>query len=481
LEDLKEKTVTGVKWSAIGQFGVQGSTMLGSIILARLLAPNEFGLMAMITVLVGFANVFTNFGFGSALVQKKEISNLDLSSVFWVNVVIGILLTVLFIVLAPVFAWFYNEPSLKPLTILISFNFIFSSLNIVQGAILSRNMDFRSSALISIVAIVISFSVGLFLAIKGFGVWSLAWQGIINNFLNTLLHWFVSPWRPQRIFDKNAIIGMSRFSFHLFALGVFEYISANIDSVLIGKYLNKKQLGEYNRAFAFLMLPVINISSVLARVIMPSLSKIQDEKNKVSEAYFMASGMLTLIVFPMMIGLCIVADPLVKVVFGVKWMDMIPMVQIFTIIGIVSSLNALNDSVVISQGKTNLLFKLAPYEKTTLIAGSFIGLYWGVYGVIIAKALSLLFFTVPKFIILGKSIEVSLSTIIKRLIPSLSMAVGMGLILLMVKYLFEIRMLSDLQKLISLIFAGVGIYIILIFSFKREIVGDLKRLLIKTS
>jgi O-antigen/teichoic acid export membrane protein len=425
---FKEKAVSGVKWSAISQFGTQVVVMAGSVILARLLSPGDFGLMALLTVLAGFAGYFANFGFSTALIQQKEVTDAELSSVFWVNVLAGIILFFLFFLGAPRLAVFFKEPIIEPLTKVISVNFLLSSLSFIHYTLLNRRLAFKELAIVTFGAVVISYAGAIILAYKGFGVWSLLIQSLLSALALSVGYFYFSRWRPQFIFSKKSLHGLSKVGFQVFIISILDYVALNIDTLLIGKFINKRQLGEYGRSNAFLMLPVVNVTAVISRVILPSLAHIQDDKPRVAAIYFQAARFIAAITFPMMIGLAVVAHPFVLVIFGEQWLGMVPMLQCFSVLGILASLNSLHDPVIVSQGRTDLLFRLAPFEKGLLILAIFGGLYWGVFGIIICKMVANFILVIPKVWIVGKAIEKRVGNIYANVSPFLIMALSMGVV-----------------------------------------------------
>lgn len=473
---LKEKAVSGVKWSAVSQCGTQGVVMVGSIVLARLLSPGEFGLMAMLTVLIGFANYFANFGFSTAIIQKKEVTDVDLSSVFWVNVLMGVVLTLAFFLGAPFIASFFKEPDLGPLTMVVSVNFFLGSLTMVHFALLSRQMAFKEIALSTFLAILFSYACAILLAYQGFGVWSLVSQSLVNTLVLSGLYFYFSRWRPRFLVNKASIGGLSQVGFHIFFISILDYIAINVDTVLIGKFINKKQLGEYGRSNAFLMLPVVNVTAVISRVIMPSLAQIQDDKARVAEIYLRAARLIAAITFPMMVGLAVVAHPFVLVVFGEKWLGMVPMLQCFSVLGVLASLNSLHDPVIVSQGRTDLLFKLAPFEKGLLILAVFGGLYWGVFGIIIFKIAANTLIMVPKVWVLGKAIQKNVGPIFLNLVPFLLTALGMGAIVWVAGRLLGSFLGSELLLGVEVVL-GIISYGLLIYLFKPQVLQEARSLL----
>lgn len=316
MDSFAQKTIQGVSWSVVGRVGKNIIGFVVGVVLARLLSPTEFGLLGMITVITRFANLFTDMGFGAALIQKKEINDRELSSVFWLNMAGGILLTLIFIALSPVIASFYNEPILQILTIVLSFNFVIQSAVIVQKTQLTRSIDFKSLSIVEVASIFLSGAVGIAFAYYDYGVWSLVIHAISGSVFITVLIWYLSDWRPSAVFDIGAIKRLLGFSLNLLGDKTINYWARNLDNLLIGKYLGSDPLGVYSKSYSIMLLPLQNVSNVISRVMFPALSKIQDDKERVKRIFLRMTRVIALVTFPMMLGLVVVVEPFVITVFG---------------------------------------------------------------------------------------------------------------------------------------------------------------------
>jgi len=251
LDNFRDQTISGISWSIKAQIFQQFFSISTSIILARLLNPVDFGLVAMITVITGFAGIFVDMGLGSALIQKKDITQSELSSVFWFNLVAGFLLTLIFITSAQFIATFYDEPLLVPLTIFISFNFIISAFGVIQKALLTKKVDFKTLFKVQFITQPIAVVVGISMAWKGFGPWSIATQIVLNSLLSTSMLWLVSNWKPSWEFKWGSIKGLLGFSLSLFGNRSLNYWVRNLDNLLIGKFIGTDSLGVYSKAYKF--------------------------------------------------------------------------------------------------------------------------------------------------------------------------------------------------------------------------------------
>jgi PST family polysaccharide transporter len=469
MTNLRDKTLKGLVWSIIAQFTKQSLRFVISVILARLLAPKDFGLVGMIIVFTGFAGLFSELGFGAALIQRKEIEERHLSSIFWLNIVSGLILTGIVLAVAPFIATFYNEPRLKLLTMLISVNFFIGSLNTVQTAILNRSMDFRKLAIIETITMIIAGSSAITLAFMGFGVWSLAWQILISTTVGVIIMWQVSDWKPKLSFDKNAVKELIGFSSNLLGFNVFNYWVRNSDNLLIGKFIGSAGLGIYARAYGIMFMPLSQISATVGQVMFPSLSKIQKDKVRVKEIYLRAISVIALVTFPMMMGLLVVADSFVIALFGPKWIEVIPILQIMCMLGLVQSLVTTLGWIYTSQGRTDWFFWWSVGAGVLLILSILIGIWIGtIIAVAVCYALmSGVILLYPAFAIPGKLINMTFSEVVR----SVSGVFGCAVLMAGGVYLLGVILPSEWPhwaNLLSQVPFGIIIYIVLIHLLRQK-------------
>ncbi len=370
----------------------------------------------MVLVFSGFANLFVSMGFGPALIQKKEIENAHLQTVFSVNIISGVLLALGLSLLSPLIALFYSEPILKPLTILISINFIILSMRSVQVALLVRNIEFKKYSIIDVLANLFSGILSIFLALLGFGVWSLAFRTILASLLFVFLLWKDSRWKPSFRIDLSKFKEMRKFSANLVGSNILNYWSKNIDNLLVGKYLGTFALGIYSRAFFLMLLPVSQLSEVINSVLFPVFSKISEDKMKTKDTFLKIVGLISYVSFPLMIVLLVMAKPFILFFYGPKWVEVIPTLRIFCLAGMLLSITIPFRSIFMSQGRTDMLFKWNLFESACIITAIFIGLRNGIIGVAIAITLTNFFVLwYPSWMIPGKLINVSFIEILKKI------------------------------------------------------------------
>lgn len=412
MSDLRDKTLAGLKWSGATHVAAQTLQFAISVVVARALSPHEFGLMGMIAVFSGLAGVFTGVGLGTALVQKLELEERHLSTIFWVNVACGAALTAGFAAAAPAIARFYGEPILRALTVAIGFNFFFGSLSIVQRNVLVRNMDFRSLFIIETAAAACSGAVAVAGALTGWGAWSLVAQSLVLTSVSAAMLWRLSAWRPAWIFDGAAFRELWGFSSHLLGSHVLNFSDRNLDNLLIGRFIGPNALGIYARAYGLMLLPIDQVSSVLTRVMFPVLSILQRDRDSVKRVYLRATRAIALVSFPMMLGLLVVAEPLVLTVYGEKWRGAVLLIQIFCLTGLEQSLGTTVGWIFNSQGRTDLQLR---WGVCTFLVRSFsfvIGLRWGILGVTVAYVAADYVLFYPSWAIPGRLIGLSVGEIV---------------------------------------------------------------------
>ncbi|MBA7617844.1 Teichuronic acid biosynthesis protein TuaB [subsurface metagenome] len=482
--NLKTKTIQGVGWSGISQIARLLIQFGITAILARLLTPNDFGLLAMVVVFTNFVMIFRDFGLTAALIQRKEIIEEHLSSCFWINILVGFLLTLVFVVLAPFISRFYSKVGLNRIIMILASTFFISSFGIVQGALFTKKMNFKPLAIIEISAVTISGAIAIVLAFSGFGVWSLVWQQIVSNLVRVFFLWIFSSWKPKFVFRWYRAKELLGFGLNLTGFNFVNYFNRNLDNLLIGRFLGSAPLGFYNLAYRLLLFPLNNISSVIGIVMFPGLSMIQDDKNKVCYIYIKATRYIAVITFPLMMGILVVAPQFIIVIFGLQWERSIFLVQILALVGLWQSIGSTVGWIYQSQGRTDILFKWGLFSVTIITIAFIIGLRWDVEGITIAYAFAAFLLMYPNFAIPFKLINLKVSFFVKQFKSIFLATIGMGGIVFILRYYMENTLgENDLFILIATVITGVISYAGLLFvldkSLYHEVFQLLKQLILK--
>ncbi|MHB9155433.1 MAG: lipopolysaccharide biosynthesis protein, partial [Endomicrobiales bacterium] len=303
MQRLKLRTISALQWSVVAQAATVATGVALTVLLARLLSPRDFGLIGMVAVFTGFLSFFVDMGFGPAIIQKQECLPEQVNAAFWANLLLGGLITLALVLLAPAIALFYREPRLAPLVTVLAFNYLLSSVFVIRNALLRKEMKFRDLARIEIGANLVSALSALSLALSGFGVWSLVAQHLVLSLATALIGWDALSWRPSLSFSLRPLKGLLRFSTNMFGANVVNYWMRNADNMLIGRYIGAAALGIYSRAYTLMLLPLTQVTAIMGRVMVPALSSIQHDRPRVKEICLHAMRNISLVTFPLMLGL----------------------------------------------------------------------------------------------------------------------------------------------------------------------------------
>lgn len=354
--DLRRKTISSMIWGGIEKCGTLGMILISNIVLARLLVPEDFGCIAMLNVFIAIANALVHGGFGSALIQKKNPTQIDYSSVFWCNLVISIIVYIILFLLAPAIASFYNIPLLIKVLRIQSLSLIIASFSCVQLAILKRNLEFKSLAKRNMLASLIGLFCGIVMAFYGLGVWSLVGQVLIGALAGIFLLWRVSSWRPTLKFSFSSIKDLFSFGGLMMLSSIVTTIYSNIQSLVIGKFYSSQELGLVSQAQKLESVPSSALTRIVTEVSFPVFSKLQDDKNLVKYGLLKNIQTIEYLNIPLMVLFIVVAQPLITLCYGEKWIEAIPFFQILCVSRIIGIVGSLNMNVIAAQGNSRMYF-----------------------------------------------------------------------------------------------------------------------------
>lgn len=378
METLKQKTIKGIGWSFVDILSGHGITFLVGLILARILSPNEYGILAMITIFIAVSNSIVECGFSNALIRKTEVRSVDYDTVFFFNLVVSVVLYIILYLSSPYIAQFFKEPLLIPVTRVIGLVLIVNALAIIPRTIFVRMIDFKTQTKASLVASVFSGILGISMAVLGYGVWSLVGQQLSRQFCMALFLWIFSRWRPQWVFSKNSFKEMFSFGSKLLLSGIINTIYQNIYALVIGKFYTSDQLGQYTRAQEFSILVPTAITTVVQRVSYPVLSSIKDEPERLINGYRKVIKSTMLISFAAMLGMAAMAKPMILMLIGIKWLPAVYYLQILCLVGMLYPLHAINLNILQVKGRSDLFLKLEIYKKILGIAPILVGIFYGI-------------------------------------------------------------------------------------------------------
>jgi O-antigen/teichoic acid export membrane protein len=366
----------------VQEFSQRGLQLAIGILLARLLGPKEFGLLAMLAIFVAVAQDLVESGLGSALIQRKELTPADECSVFYFNVFAAMCFACLLCLVAPLIAAFYHQPLLTPLTRVWSVVLVINSLGVVQSALMVRALNFKGQAVISVMSTGVSGVVGLSLAWGGWGVWSLVWQQITYGSVRAVLLWLLNSWRPRWLFSYPSLRAMFGFGSGMVAASLVGSAFENLYSVVIGRFYTPVALGFYNRASTLQDIASRLLSSIANRVTFPVFSQLQHDPARLKRGLQKAMTTLVFAQFPMMIGLAVVARPMVLLLLGEKWEPCIPYLQLLCFAGLFYPMHLLNLSVLMARGRSDLFFRLVLIQRALVVVNIATTFRWGILAMV---------------------------------------------------------------------------------------------------
>lgn len=359
----KATIISSLIWKFLERIGIQGTQFVVSIVLARLLAPENFGLIAIVTIIISIANVFIQSGLGTALIQKKDADNLDFSSVFYASLSLATIIYTGIFFTTPLIAQFYNNDELIPIIRVLTLTLFIGVFSSIQYAYVARNMMFKKLFFRSMGSIIPSSIVGISLAFAGFGVWALVAQQLFSASLSVIILWFTVPWRPRLSFSFQRLGKLFSFGWKLLLSSILDTIYSQIQGIVIGKMFSPASLAFYDRGSHFPYIIVNNINNSIQAVMLPSLAAYQDDRPQVKKMMRRAIVTSSFLIIPMMAGLAAIAEPLVLVLLGEKWLPCVPFVRIFCFFYAFYPIHTSNLSAINALGRSDIFLKLEIIKK----------------------------------------------------------------------------------------------------------------------
>lgn len=461
VSELKQKAVKGASWLGIGQVVAQLISLAVTAVLARLLWPEAFGLIGMVAAFLALLELFQELGLSSALIQRKNLTEEQLSTVFVITVACGALLAALTALASPLIVGFYNKPELATIAKLLGLSFFINSFVHVHAALLRKALDFRKLVLIRIASRLAAGAVAITLAFSGLGVYALVFQGLASNLIYSAAIWATVRWRPRVRPRLGSVWGMLRFGLNLTGASWLEWAGSYAQYLLIGRYLGAGALGIYFLACRIMLLPIRRVTEQLVKVAFPAFSAVQDDKPRVCRGFLQMKNFIALVTFPAMGGLLVVAPEAVMVVLGQKWIRAIFLIQVLALIGALQSVTVAVSFIFRSQGRTDLQFRYEIFATAATLAAFAVGLRWNIEGVAVCYAISQLIILPGKCYLAFRLIGLSFSSYYRALrAPFLSAAAMIVLVSAFTLFGLEVAHLSALPLLCCEIAVGVIVYVI---------------------
>ncbi|MBD2436525.1 lipopolysaccharide biosynthesis protein [Nostoc sp. FACHB-110] len=457
--NLKQKALVGVFWSAIESWGRQLLSLAVFFILARLLGPETFGLVALASVFLAFLQVFLDQGFTQAIVQRQNLEPEHLDTAFWTNLGISFILTILCFSSADLVGHFFKEPQIIPILKCLSINFIITAFNSVQNALFERKLAFKTLAKRSLLAVTTGGIVGVTMAFMGFGVWSLVGQQLFNSLAGVLVIWWASDWRPKFRFSPKHFKELFAFGVNVVGMNIAYFISRRSDDFLIGYFLGSSALGYYSVGYRVFSILTELLTSVLSKVTLPTFARLQQDPERLRNALYQAIQLSSLITFPGFLITSVLAPELIQVVFGEKWLPSVPIMQILNLSGIAYAYFYFNGSVLMAIGRPSAKLAIDLIQAMSNIIGFAIAVKWGIVAVAAAFVIRLYLMAPVIIWIVWKYIRINLLTYLRQGATSLAATLAMVVAILSIKY-FLSSSLSTIGILSISLIVGISVYVL---------------------
>lgn len=476
---LKKKAISGMLWTFAQQFSVQGISFIVSIILARLLLPAEFGLIAMISVFVGLGNALISGGMTQSLVRTEKLDDDDFSTVFYFNLGVSILIYLVIFAVAPYIADFYKQELLINILRVYSVVFVIDAFSAIQVTRLTKSLNFKSQMKVAVPSLIISSIVGVSMALYGYGVWSLVGAAIVKSFFNSAQYWYWSSWRPVMRFRMEKFRQHFNYGFRIMISSVLDIIYNNAYTIIIGKFFLPAQVGFYNRADTLKQLPVDNLSNMVFKVAFPLFSAMQHDEVRLKSAYKKIMQMLIYLVAPILLIMAFLAEPLFRFLFTEKWLPAVPYFQILCINGLLYPIHSYNLIILKVKGRTDLFLKLEIVKKIIITIVIVISMQFGIYGLLYGSVISsvLCFFVNTHYS--GKFLDYPAISQIVDIVPMLFLGLLAGLVAFAVDFVLTKYNAVDFVRLLMSSSLATLFYIVISQLFKISSYSELKLILLK--
>ncbi|MCF7501032.1 MULTISPECIES: lipopolysaccharide biosynthesis protein [unclassified Pseudoalteromonas] len=469
----KKKIKSGFIWSALDSLGTQAIALATSLVLANILGPAVFGLIAMLTIFIAVANVFINSGFNAALIRKTDRDESDFATTFYFSLGVSIGCYLLLFFCAPYIAQFYQQPELTTLTRVIALVVVINTFSAIPIVKLSVSLNFKTQAKCNFIALTCSSLLALALAYFDHGVWALVAQQLALAIINVLMLNILVPWRPKRKFSKESFKNLFGFGSKLLLSGLLDTIYNNIYSLIIGKQFTAVQLGLFNQANRLSSLPAVTLTGVIQKVTFPMLSAIQHDTKKLDASYLLTLQFAAVVIFPVMFGLCIIAKPLIEILLGQEWQGTAELVSIITMALVLYPIHAINLNMLQVKGRSDLFLKLEIIKKITITLILVVTVPMGIkamcIGMVVSSYLAL-------FINTYYTGKLSSLTAYKQLIALLPIALITAFSAFL-GYSVGMNFSSNIIQIITMLGVALGSYILILILMQRSLLIALKNTL----
>jgi O-antigen/teichoic acid export membrane protein len=475
-ENLGALVRKGLRWKLFSQVGVQVSRLAVGIVLARLLSPHDYGLAAMVLVASGLVLAFSDLALGAALVQRRDLSEHDRSTVFWTGVLTGLAFTVVGLALSGPVASFYGEPKVKGLFAALSLTFVVTALGTTQRALLTREMNFRSLEVRALAATLAGGAVGVLVALLGYGPWAIILQQVTLAAASTAMLWFASPWRPRLVFSRASIRRLGGFSGNVLAQRLLYYAHENAGSLLVGRVLGAASLGVFSIAYTVVLIPFSRVAIPISEVLFPAFSRLQDDRERLADSWLRATRLLSVVTVAPLLGLIAVAPDLVPVILGQQWVGAVVVIQILCWVGMQQALQSFNASVMLALDRSQTVLRYTVVFFVAHLVAFVIGLQWGVVGVAACYAVSTTLVEPLYFWLTARAVGISPWAVLRALSGVVQAALAMFVAVLIARVLLVHAGTTSIERLVLLIPFGASVFVPACAWRSREVLSELREL-----
>ncbi|MHB2025446.1 MAG: lipopolysaccharide biosynthesis protein [Elusimicrobiota bacterium] len=411
--EMKTRAVRGGIVTFAGQ-GIKFVLQMSStMVLARLLTPRDFGLVAMVATVTGFVLIFKDLGLSAATVQKAEITQEQISTLFWINAGLSAILALLTVVLAPIIVWLYKEPKLFWITIALAGGFIFNGLSVQHQALMSRQMRFSALTSIDIVSAFGGIAVGIVCARAGFGYWSLVWMQLTTPLITLIGIWLVSGWRPGLPVRRSGVRTMLAFGGNLTGFSIVNYFSRNFDNILLGRYWGADTLGLYSKAYSLLLFPMGQITAPISAVAVPTLSRLQNDPERFRRYYLKAVKFIAYASMPLVVAMGVLSHEIILLVLGRQWLGAGPIFTVLAAAAILQPAASTVGWVYVSLGQTQRMLAWSYIATPFAIVSFALGLHWGGIGVAIGYSIYNFLLAYPELVFAFKNSPITAGDVLQ--------------------------------------------------------------------
>jgi O-antigen/teichoic acid export membrane protein len=474
-DTLRTRVLRGFAWKIASQVITQIAWAASLVVLARLLSPRDYGLAGMVLLFSYILPLLSDLALGNALIQRRELSEADRSTVFWTSLTAGTALTAVGVALAGPLADFYGEPEVKPLFAVLSLGFVITSLGSAHNALMIRELNFRGLELRMITATVSGAVAGISLGLAGYGAWALIGQQLAFSAVSTVLLWTFSPWRPRLTFSLASLRSFTVFSGNIFGANILFQLNRNSDSLLIGRFLGAAPLGVYTLASNVILLPFNKIATPIQEVLFPAFSRMQDERERVAELWLRVNRLVAAMATPSLLALIVIAPDFVAVVLGDRWQRATPVIQILAWAGLLQSLQRLNASILQARDRTGTLVRFSLLQFAAGVVAVIAGMPWGIVGVAAAYAIANTVLQPLYAWLTARAVEVALMRIVRSLSGVAEASLAMLACLLGARALLVAWEIPPVLRLASLTLLGAISFLLFAAWRAPEVVDEVRR------